>query len=240
MELLRCKNIRHSFTKQLVLDGVNFSLNSGDFLSILGQSGSGKSTLLDIINNLIVPTAGEVLLNCPTATVFQNYATSLFPHMTVMENVALPFTLAKSEKYEKAAHYISLVGLEGHEKKRPGELSGGMKQRAAIARALAQEPKLLIMDEPFASIDFETKRQLQEQILNLKRDLDFSVLLITHNIDEAIYLSDRLLYLSHIKKVIDFFLDIEIEQPRNYVEITTSKRYNDYKRQVLSLYGRNE
>jgi ABC-type nitrate/sulfonate/bicarbonate transport system ATPase subunit len=156
--------------------------------------------------------------------------------MNVFENVLLPFNEQSKDNKGKCLKYIELVGLSDHLNKLPSQLSGGMKQRVALARALAQEPELLFLDEPFGSIDFFTKNKLQEDILMLRSKLDLTIILVTHNIDEAIFLSNRILYLNDVSKTFDKELFIDLEYPRDIVKTTTSSEFIAYKKNLLKLY----
>ncbi len=213
-----------------VIDLVNFELAERDFVCVVGPSGCGKSTLLRIIVGLDQPTSGRVLFegqpiradNPQVAMVFQSFA--LFPWMTVTENVELGL-VARHEDEEKrraiAHKFIEAVGLTGFENAYPRELSGGMKQRVGIARALALEPVLLCMDEPFSSLDALTAQNLRDEILQLWSNPDMppkAVLMVTHSIEEAVYLADRVIVLSSRPGRIVAELDIDLPRPRNRKE----------------------
>ncbi|WP_353778514.1 ATP-binding cassette domain-containing protein [Winogradskyella sp. 3972H.M.0a.05] len=236
--LLECIDIHHSFGDQLILKGINLKVYNGDFISIIGKSGSGKSTLMDILSGFLKPEKGKIDCDCKCSSVFQNYSTSLYPHMNVQQNIIFPFESKNKEIQDKCDYYIQMVGLYEHRKKLPKELSGGMQQRVAIARALAQEPDLLFLDEPFGSIDFFTKNNLQQEILEIREKLNLTIVLVTHNIDEAIFLSNKILYLSETKKTFIKQLNIDILYPRNLVKTTTSNLFNQYKRELLNLYSK--
>jgi NitT/TauT family transport system ATP-binding protein len=185
------------------LNGINVDIRSGEFLVLVGPSGCGKSTLLDLLAGLEVPTTGEILFDglpvtgpgLDRAIVFQQYA--LFPWRTARGNVEFGLEaqkkgrLKKSERKAKAREYLSLVGLDGFEDQYPHELSGGMKQRVAIARSLAYEPDVLLMDEPFAALDAQTRESLQEELIRIWKHTGTTVVFITHSIDEAVYLGQR-------------------------------------------------
>ncbi len=213
-----------------VLERIRFQLTERDFTCIVGPSGSGKSTLLRIIVGLDRPTRGEVLFegkpiaaeNPQVGMVFQSFA--LFPWLTVEQNVeiGLEATRVPSETRRATAHrFIEAVGLTGFENAFPRELSGGMKQRVGIARALALEPLLLCMDEPFSSLDALTAQNLRDEILQLWSDPSMppkAVLMVTHNIEEAVYLADRIIVLSARPGRMLAELDIDLPRPRNRKE----------------------
>lgn len=209
-----------------VLDNINFTVEDNDFICIVGPSGCGKSTLLRIIVGLEKPTSGEVLFkgeviapdNPKVAMVFQNFA--LFPWLTVKENIELVLESKKAgEEAEKVScKYIKAVGLDGFERVYPRELSGGMKQRVGFARALAVEPVLLCMDEPFSSLDALTSQNLKDELLMLWADASMppdAVIMVTHNVEEAVYMANRIIILSPRPGKIVADLKIELERPRN-------------------------
>jgi NitT/TauT family transport system ATP-binding protein len=191
-----------------VLENISFEVSAGEFVAIVGPSGSGKSTLLRIIAGLVPPSAGEVVyngrplsgVNLDCAMVFQSFA--LLPWLTVIENVRLGLDargLAPEECRRRANFYIDKVGLDGYEEAYPRELSGGMKQRVGFARALAVEPKILLMDEPFSALDALTTTNLREELIDIFRDPEILIsiaLLVTHSIEEAVELADRVIVLS--------------------------------------------
>jgi NitT/TauT family transport system ATP-binding protein len=202
----------------LALEDINFNINEQEFVVLVGPSGCGKSTLLNIVGGLLSPTKGQVYFEGteedkePTlGIVFQEIA--LFPWRSVFENVTFGLEergVSKKERTEKGKYYIDMVGLTGFENAYPKQLSGGMKQRAGIARALAVEPDLLLMDEPFSALDAQTRTIMQEELLTIWNRTKLSTLYVTHNIQEAVYLADRVIVLSrhpgHIKKVININL----------------------------------
>ncbi len=229
--LAEIKNVSKTYetdgNKIPVLDNVSFSVEDNDFICIVGPSGCGKSTLLRIIVGLENPTSGEVLFkgevispdNPKVAMVFQNFA--LFPWLTVQENIELvleSMKLQKKEQENKACKYIKAVGLDGFEKVYPRELSGGMKQRVGFARALAVEPVLLCMDEPFSSLDALTSQNLKDELLLLWADKSMppdAVIMVTHNVEEAVYMANRIIILSPRPGKVVADLRIELERPRN-------------------------
>lgn len=210
-----------------VLEDINLSVHEGEFISILGPSGAGKSTLLRILSGLIPPTSGKILYHgkpleeaLPSiGMVFQSFA--LFPWLTVLENVEVGLKakgLDRDEAKEKAIHMLDLVGLDGFEDAYPRELSGGMKQRVGIARALAIEPELLFMDEPFSALDILTADNLRNELIRLwmgKKLPIKSIIFVTHNIEEAVFLSDRAIILSHNPASIRAEIVISLPHIRN-------------------------
>jgi NitT/TauT family transport system ATP-binding protein len=230
--LLEAKSISHQFHNQdrqfltHVIKDCSFSINSGEIIAILGKSGSGKSTLLRILSGLLKPTSGTVkyqntLISQPVqglSVVFQNFA--LFPWLTVLKNVEIglePLSLSAEQKKKKALSVIDMVGMDGFESAYPKELSGGMLQRVGIARALAVEPKLLFMDEPFSALDVLTAENLRGDLLDLwmqkKTPLE-SILIVTHNIEEAALLADRIIIFDHNPGKIKSILPIDLPRPR--------------------------
>jgi bicarbonate transport system ATP-binding protein len=238
-----------------VLDGVNLSVDSGEFICLIGHSGCGKSTLLNMVAGFNQPTDGIVQLdNQPILEpgpdrmmVFQNYA--LLPWRTAWENVYLAVNAvykdkSKAEKEEITRQNIALVGLTEAAHKTPAQISGGMKQRVAIARALSIRPQVLILDEPFGALDPITKEELQEELLNIWSDRRCTVLMITHDLDEALFLADRLVMMTngpHAK--IGEILDIPFDRPRDrtlimedptYYVVSPTTIQNRFLRQTLS------
>ena len=205
------------------LDHVSLSVRAGEFLSVIGPSGCGKSTLFNIVGGLQrgyqgrVSIGGEAVEGPHPAIgmVFQEEST--FPWRTVLQNVEFPLEIsgvAKARRQEMARRFIAMVGLGGFENRYPAELSGGMKQRVAIARTLAFEPKILLMDEPFASLDEQTRLLLGDKVLQIQQELQQTTLLITHNITEAVQLSDRVLVMTYRPGRVKRILDIDLPRPR--------------------------
>ncbi|AZV39957.1 nitrate ABC transporter ATP-binding protein [Komagataeibacter xylinus] len=231
-ELVRIVNCRQAYPKEsstdlVVLDGVNLSIRSGEIVGLLGRSGSGKSTLLRIIAGLLPPTAGEVIwkgrqLEGPAAgisMVFQSFA--LFPWLTVQKNVELGLEaqgVAPAEREKLAEDAIHLIGLGGYENAYPKELSGGMRQRVGLARALVVHPDLLLMDEPFSALDVLTAENLRTDLVELWAEKKLpiqSILLVTHNIEEAVLMCDRILIFSSNPGRVAYELQVPFEHPRN-------------------------
>jgi NitT/TauT family transport system ATP-binding protein len=218
------------------VDNVSFEVWPGEFLSVIGPSGCGKSTLFNVIGGLlnhhqgVVSVAGETI-NGPHQSigmVFQEEST--FPWRTVLDNVAFPLELsgmARAQRAERARHFIALVGLAGFENRYPGELSGGMRQRVSLARTLASEPKILLMDEPFAALDEQTRLLLGDKVLQIQQEIKQTTLLITHNITEAVQMSDRILVMTYRPGMIKRIVDIILPRPRTS-EIVTSDAFGHY------------
>ena len=224
----------------VAVDDVSFSIVAGEFVSIIGPSGCGKSTLFNIVGGLLGGYEGQVTVAGETVSgthpgigmVFQEEST--FPWRTVVENVAFPLEIAgvaKAARLERAAHFVSLVGLQGFERRLPAELSGGMRQRVAIARTLASEPKILLMDEPFASLDEQTRLLLGDKVLQIQQELKQTTLLITHNITEAVQLSDRILVMSYRPGRTKRMVEIILPRPRSS-EIVSSEAFGRYVAQI--------
>ena len=222
------------------VDHVSFHVRPGEFLAVIGPSGCGKSTLFNVIGGLTdsydgkVAVAGETVHGPHAAIgmVFQEEST--FPWRTVTENVAFPLEIAgmaKAERVERARHFISLVGLDGFERRYPAELSGGMRQRVSMARTLASEPKILLMDEPFAALDEQTRLLLGDKVLQIQQTLKQTTLLITHNITEAVQLSDRILVMTYRPGRVKRIVDIDLPRPRTS-EIVSSDAFGRYVAQI--------
>ncbi|MFY8150033.1 MAG: nitrate ABC transporter ATP-binding protein [Prochlorococcaceae cyanobacterium] len=234
-----------------VLEGVELSVSEGEFTCVIGHSGCGKSTLLNMVSGFATPTEGRVMLrDTPIMkpgpdrmVVFQGYA--LLPWLTAYENVYLAIDsvkpqLSEREKREITREHLAMVGLTEAAEKKITQLSGGMKQRVAIARALAIRPEVLILDEPFGALDAITKEELQEELLQIWNTQKCTVLMITHDIDEALFLADRLVMMTNGPSAkIGEILDITFPRPRNREEIMEDPLYYDLRNQALDfLYSR--
>jgi nitrate/nitrite transport system ATP-binding protein len=238
----------------VALRGVDFSVSEGEFVSIIGHSGCGKSTILNLVAGLLEPTRGGVLLQDKEidgpgperAVVFQNH--SLLPWLTVFENVylAVESVFAKSESkhklIERTHAAVELVGLKQAADKRPAQISGGMKQRVGIARALAMEPKVLLMDEPFGALDALTRANLQDELMRITQRTHSTVIMITHDVDECILLSDRVIMMTNgPAATIGEILSIDLPRPRNRLELAESSLYNHYRGEIMTfLYERQK
>lgn len=220
-----CKEFRNSKRGSLLaLDRVEMEVASREFVSIVGSSGCGKTTLLEIIAGLQEKTSGEILIDglpiekSPSnrAIVFQHYA--LFPWLTVQKNIEYGPKIHKIDRKERirvCRKYIDIVGLNGFEKYYPHELSGGMQQRVALARALANDPDILLLDEPFAALDAQTRENCQQELLGLWQKTGITVIFVTHDISEAIFLSDRVFVMSSLPGTISARVEVELERPRH-------------------------
>ena len=207
----------------VALDGIGLTVEPEEFVAILGPSGCGKSTLLNIVGGLLGATSGEVVFEGErrpgqplTATVFQEFA--LFPWRTVRGNVELgleELRVPATERRDRATRFIAMTGLEGFEGKYPHQLSGGMRQRVGIARALAVEPAVLLMDEPFSALDAQTRTLMMEELLGIWERTRTSILYVTHNIQEAVYMADRVVVLSRRPGRILEVVPVELKRPRH-------------------------
>ena len=204
MSSVKLVNITKSFDEKIVLENINIDIKDGELVSLLGVSGCGKSTTLQLIAGLINPDSGDIIfndksvLNIPTGKreaviVFQDYL--LFPHMSVYENIEFGLKMKninKKTRKDKVNELIKLVKLNGYENKYPSELSGGQKQRVAIARTLAINPKVLLLDEPFSNLDINLRNEMREFVLNLQKKLYITTILVTHDKEEALIMSDKI------------------------------------------------
>jgi NitT/TauT family transport system ATP-binding protein len=238
-------HIRHIFQRNhsplVVLDDFTLDVSANEFITIVGTSGCGKSTLLNIIGGLLESTEGQVRIDGQAIRgpgrdrgfVFQSY--SLFEWLTVERNI--DFARKKSdlsavEKNEAVQHYIDIIGLKGFEKAYPGQLSGGMRQRVAIARALVYKPEVLLMDEPFGALDAQTRGMMQELLLKVWEEHRTTVVFITHDVEEAIFLSDRVIVMSSLPGRLKTQIQVPIPRPRTY-EVMTEAAFIEIKRQVI-------
>jgi NitT/TauT family transport system ATP-binding protein len=222
------------------VDHVSFTVKPGEFVSLIGPSGCGKTTLFNVIGGLIDGYEGSVTVadervfgpHAAIGMIFQEEST--FPWRTVLDNVAFPLELAglpKAERYERARHFVALVGLAGFERRYPAELSGGMRQRVSMARTLAASPKIMLMDEPFAALDEQTRLLLGDKVLQIQQELKQTMLLITHNITEAVQLSDRVLVMTYRPGKLKRSVEINLPRPRTS-EIVSSEAFGRYVAQI--------
>lgn len=225
---------------------ISFDVGERDFVCIVGPSGGGKTTLLRCLCGLHPRSGGRIELHgrdvvAPPpemAAVFQDYTRSLMPWFTVHRNVELPLKRAVKDNAARAARVdwaLDEVGLGGFGDRYPWQLSGGMQQRVAIARAIAYEPQILIMDEPFASVDAQTRSDLEDLVLKIQRDVGTSVLLVTHDIDEAVYLADRVVVLSSRPATVLEIIDIDLPRPRDQISTKSLSRFAEHRERVLKL-----
>jgi NitT/TauT family transport system ATP-binding protein len=230
------------------LEDVSLDIAEGEFLSLVGPSGSGKTTLLDLLAGLSTPTSGRVLvggreINGPgldRAVVFQQYA--LFPWRTARANVEFGLEtlgLKRKQRAEKAIEFLELVGLAAFAHRYPHELSGGMKQRVAIARSLAYDPDILLMDEPFAALDAQTREQLQDELLRIWQATGKTIVFITHGIEEAVYLGQRVAVLSsrpgRLKQIVDIEIGDRAAAIEAQVDIRASEEFRRHRHEIWTL-----
>ncbi len=231
----------------VALQGVNLKIDKGEFVSLIGHSGCGKSTVLNIVAGLLQATSGGAILNGKEVTepgperavVFQNH--SLLPWLTAYQNVELAVkqtnrSMPKVQIREWVEHNLELVHMTHAKDKLPSEISGGMKQRVGIARALSMQPEVLLMDEPFGALDALTRAQLQDSLMEIHADLGNTVIMITHDVDEAVLLSDRIVMMTNgPAATIGEILDIKLPRPRNRITLADDKQYNHYRHEVLTF-----
>jgi len=247
------KTFRRGAAETPVLKDITLGVERGEYVSIIGHSGCGKSTLLNIVAGLTPATLGGVILDNrevdepgpDRAVVFQNH--SLLPWLTVYDNVKLAVdkvfagTKSRAERHAWTLHNLDLVQMTHARDKRPAEISGGMKQRVGIARALAMEPKVLLLDEPFGALDALTRAHLQDSVMALHQKLGNTVLMITHDVDEAVLLSDRIVMMTNGPSAeIGEILDVPLPRPRKRLELTANAMYLKCRQRVLEfLYERH-
>ncbi len=258
MTYLKIDHVDKVFTRGAqeteVLSGITVGIEKGEYVSIIGHSGCGKSTLLNIVAGLTRATVGGILLenkevNEPgpdRAVVFQNH--SLLPWLTVYDNVRLAVdkvfsaTKSRKERHDWTMHNLELVQMAHAKDKRPAEISGGMKQRVGIARALAMEPKVLLLDEPFGALDALTRAHLQDSVMAIHAQLNNTVLMITHDVDEAVLLSDRIVMMTNGPAArIGEVLEVPMPRPRKRLELAADSTYIKCRQRVIEfLYARHK
>lgn len=236
----------------LALQNVSFDIVEGETISLIGHSGCGKSTLLNLIAGITTPTEGGLLCDNreiagpgpERAVVFQNH--SLLPWLSCFDNVALAVdqvfrrTMSKSERREWIEHNLARVQMGHALHKRPGEISGGMKQRVGIARALAMKPKVLLLDEPFGALDALTRAHLQDTVMHIQQELNTTIVMITHDVDEAVLLSDRVLMMTNgPAATVGEILAVDLPRPRHRVQLADDSRYHHLRQQILHFLYEN-
>ena len=251
--LLEVQHLHHRFARGpdsiAAIEDVSFEVARGEFLAIVGPSGSGKTTLLRCLSGLTPPTSGLIRLSGHPVTevpeelavVFQDYSRSLFPWLTVRANVDMPLRrlhLVPAERDDRIATSLDEVGLREVGGLYPWQLSGGMQQRVAIARALAFRPTLLLMDEPFASVDAQTRADLQDMLLDVWKRHDSTVLFVTHDIDESVFLADRVVVLSRPPTRVSAEIPVDLDRPRDQIATRELRRFAEIRGEVARLIKR--
>jgi len=247
--MLEVRNLRKSYGDTLAIREVSFHVEPHEFVCIVGPSGCGKTTLLKCMSGLLPVTSGEVLLDGhrvdspprSMALVFQEYGRSLFPWMTVRQNVAFPLSnrgLDGKENVRRVDEALAAVGLQDFAERHPWQLSGGMQQRVAIARALAYRPAVLMMDEPFASVDAQTRADLEDLILRVCREFEVTSVFVTHDIDESIYLGNRVLVLTARPTVIKESVSIDLPTERDQIATKALPDFAQLRAHIYSLIRR--
>jgi NitT/TauT family transport system ATP-binding protein len=230
---------------------ISFTVEAGEFVCLVGPSGCGKTTLLRCMSGLLQPTAGQVLLGGQVIDgppehvgfVFQDYSRSLMPWMSVRDNITLPLRhkhLAKAERTRLVEEAVESVGLAGFIDRFPWELSGGMQQRVAIARALAYQPEILLMDEPFASVDAQTRSDLEDLVLQVRTAYGVTVVFVTHDIDEAVYLGDRVVVLTSAPTEVQDILKVDLPEPRDQVETKELPEFTHLRAHIFRAIKRRQ
>ena len=245
-EILQVKGLGHAYGPRQIFQGLEFSIRKGEFVCIVGPSGVGKTTLLQCLTGLqkssegSIHFDGQVVSGTPhgMAIVFQDYSRSLMPWLSVLDNVTLPLRSAgvpKKERRRLATEALAKVGLDDFTGSYPWQLSGGMQQRVAIARALAFEPKVIVMDEPFASVDAQTRADLEDLVLKVRDELGITVLLVTHDIDEAVYLADTVLVLAGKPASVEAMIPVDLPTPRDQLTTKAEHRFAELRADVYKL-----
>jgi NitT/TauT family transport system ATP-binding protein len=248
--VLAVERFHHAYMpEQLVAANISFDVKAGEIVSIVGPSGCGKTTLLKALAGLIRPTGGtirfqgKVVQGVPDrlAIVFQEYGRSLLPWTTVNGNIELPLryqSIPSDERRRRVAESLQAVDLSGFGERYPWQLSGGMQQRVAIARALAYQPKLLLMDEPFASVDAQTRADLENLVATLRDRFGITMVLVTHDIDESVYLSDRVIVLSRSPSTVLAQVDIELPRPRDQIKTKAMQQFVEKRSEIAQMIRR--
>jgi NitT/TauT family transport system ATP-binding protein len=249
--MLRVENLAKAYGDNPAIADIGFEVSEREFVCVVGPSGCGKTTLLKCMSGLLAPSAGRVLLHDrpvlqppeEMALVFQEYSRSLLPWMSVRSNVALPLRHKKLDKAERTRlveEAVEAVGLTRNLDRYPWQLSGGMQQRVAIARALAYQPQILLMDEPFASVDAQTRADLEDLILEVSDRYDVTIVFVTHDIDESVYLSDRIVVLTPSPTTVKEILRVDLPRPRDQVETKEVPEFAHLRAHVYRLIKREE
>ena len=248
--MLAVERFHHAYMpEQLVAANISFDVKAGEIISIVGPSGCGKTTLLKALAGLIRPTGGtirfqgKVVQGVPDrlAIVFQEYGRSLLPWTTVNGNIELPLryqSIPSDERRRRVAESLQAVDLSGFGERYPWQLSGGMQQRVAIARALAYQPKLLLMDEPFASVDAQTRADLEDLVATLRDRFGITMVLVTHDIDESVYLSDRVIVLSRPPSTVLAQVRIELPRPRDQIKTKATQQFVEKRSEIAQMIRR--
>lgn len=249
--ILEVDGLSFAYGEKPILKDLHFSVEQGEFICIVGPSGTGKSTLLQCLSGLRAPTSGSIDFEGKTvegppanlAVVFQDYSRSLMPWLSTEDNIMLPLRssgVPKHERKTRADQALQEVGLEGVGKMYPWELSGGMQQRVSIARALAYQPSMVIMDEPFASVDAQTRADLEDLTLQVKNHLGITVILVTHDIDEAVFLADRVLVLSGKPASVAEIIEVDLGSERDQIATKERHEFAELRSRVYRLIKRSE
>lgn len=248
--MLSVERFHHAYVpEQLVAANITFDVKPGEIVSIVGPSGCGKTTLLKALAGLLKPTGGtirfqgQVVQGVPDrlAIVFQEYGRSLLPWTTVNGNIELPLryqSIPSDERRRRVAESLQAVDLSGFGERYPWQLSGGMQQRVAIARALAYQPKLMLMDEPFASLDAQTRADLEDLMATLRDRFGITMVLVTHDIDESVYLSDRVIVLSRSPSAVLAQVDIALPRPRDQIKTKAMQQFVEKRSEIAQMVRR--
>lgn len=227
-----------------VIDGINLEVNKGEFVTVFGPNGSGKTTLLNIVAGIETPESGKVMVSgknpkdAQVGFVFQNYNESLFPWRTVLENIIFPLEIAKVDKekqYKIAEHFLNKVGLLNSKDKFVYELSGGQRQLVSICRSIAYDPDILIMDEPFSALDYSTTRKMELELLDIWQEKKITTLFVSHDIDEAIFLADRVIVLSPRPAKIKKIFEVKLPRPRT-LDMLSSPEFTELRNAILNTF----
>jgi NitT/TauT family transport system ATP-binding protein len=249
--MLEVRGVRKAYGETVAIADLSFRVEAAEFVCIVGPSGCGKTTLMKCISGLLATSAGEVILHGERITapppqmalVFQEYGRSLFPWMSVRQNVIFPLRrkgLPAPEQRRLSEESLEAVGLTGFADHYPWQLSGGMQQRVAIARALAYQPEILLMDEPFASVDAQTRADLEDLLLRVWQEFKVTVLFVTHDIDESIYLADRVLVLAPRPTRVQESISVAIARPRDQVETKGLPQFGELRARIYNLIRRQD